>query len=263
DGLIVESGSYGNLIDHKNSHFKSMRDTFNESMTNEEDAEVVEEEGPFFNEEGYDVEDEIEDIDEDPLEDGAFSDYESGQRRRSTILSASAVRVLSSGTATSSSTTSTTPILAKIVSQKSKLAEEPAKPKFSEAAENKTGKVEWEVYQAWIKAAGGMWIVLPVILFIIGPQVITLFSKYWLTDFWGTQGTPDRQPFYLAVYALLGALSVVVSFFMSIVPVIFNLKASKSVSKGVESNSISDHVSFKTYGHKRVTVLHGSTEFHA
>ncbi|KAL7549224.1 hypothetical protein ACHAWF_012492 [Thalassiosira exigua] len=247
DGLIVESGSYSNLMGRKDSHFKSMLGTFNESMANEDENEVMEEGGTSDDEEDGDLED-IEETEEDPLEDIALSNGR-GQRRRSSIMSVSAVRALSSGVATRASTASTASTVRQRSSRRlsvkeSKLAQIPSKPKTSEAAKSKTGKVEWEVYKAWVEAAGGMWIVFPLIMLIAGPQVIDLVSRYWLTDFWGTRGKPDHQLFYLVVYTILGAFGVVVSFFNSIVPVVFNLRASKSFFTALLNSMLSAPMSF-------------------
>ncbi|KAL7546790.1 hypothetical protein ACHAWF_010123, partial [Thalassiosira exigua] len=229
DGLIVESGSHGELVGRKGSHFKSMLDTFNESMAKEEEAEVIEEDESSDEEEYDDYEFDAQELEGDP------SDVSlSSRTRRSSILSAAVVRAISRSSLSSTvSRSSSRQRSSRRLSIKAPI-EECADRITSEAAQGKTGKVEWGLYMAWIKAAGGVWIVFPLLLFTFGPQIIEAGQTYFLLNNWGIQGYPDRksQFTYLSIYTFIGFAVIIVGFFRSIVPYVWSMKASKAVSGG-------------------------------
>eukprot|EP00536_Pseudo-nitzschia_multiseries_P002508 jgi/Psemu1/235755/estExt_Genewise1.C_340013 len=179
DGLIVESGTYSDLVSQNDSHFKSMLETFNDSMETESEIDLRE----------------AEDIDE--------SSSVRMSKRKSTTRKSSI--------------------------KDQKIVEKTTKLITSEAEESRLGEVEWKVYNAWIQAAGGIWIVIPLVFAFTIQQLLDFIQRFWLVQFWGTSGEKDRgsQLFYLSVYALLYLVEIALTFFKSVVPVLFALKASK------------------------------------
>jgi ATP-binding cassette subfamily C (CFTR/MRP) protein 1 len=219
DGSIVESGSFKELFSRKGSHFKSYLDTFNESMANESNDEVLEEK----------EEDIVEEAVEDILDDLSPPEH-IDERRRSSILSISSNKRMS---------------LRKSLRRSSRgieILKKPAKLMTDEMAERKTGKVGWELYMLWAKAAGGVWVIVPVFLVFVAPQITDYLGMIWVSRYWGPDAVENSQLYYLKIYALLNLTGILLGVTKSIVPVIFALRAAVKVSFG---NIICALISFK------------------
>jgi hypothetical protein len=217
DGSIVESGSFKELFSRKGSHFKSYLDTFNESMANESNDEVLEEKEEDI------VEEAVEDILDDPPE-------HIDERRRSSILSNSSNRRMS---------------LRKSLRESSRdieILKKPAKLMTDEMAERETGKVGWELYMLWAKAAGGVWVIVPVFLVFVAPQITDYLGMIWVSKYWGPDTVENSQLYYLKIYAFINLAGIVMGVTKSIVPVLFALRAAVKVSFG---NIICALISFK------------------
>ncbi|VEU45142.1 unnamed protein product [Pseudo-nitzschia multistriata] len=228
DGLIAESGTYDTLVNTDGSVFRSMLDTFKDSMEQENDTDV----------------DEDELIEEEILSDllHDLNDLEHvEERRRSSILSrSSSSRRVTSRRSSSCRMSSRRSVEGpKIVGKGTTLT-------TSEAAESQIGKVEWKVYSAWAKAAGGVWVVIPLFLAFIAQQGLDFLQRFWLTQFWGTSGAKDMgsQLFYLSVYTLLYLTGIAVNFLKSIMPVLFGLKASKKFFSALLGSMLTAPMSF-------------------
>jgi len=210
DGMIVESGSYKELVSRDDSHFKFFLDSFNETM-NKDNAST--------NDEGNDEGEEnlFEEATEDILVDIDCPPEVIGERRRSSVLSTS----LSTSFSRRSS-------IKKLLSSRDGKEDEKkksAKLMTDELAERGVGKVEWELYSVWLKAAGGLWVILPLFLVFAAPMVIDYKTNFWLTESWGPDRYGKDQIYYLKVYALLQLTGIILGIFQSIVPVIFGLIA--------------------------------------
>lgn len=228
DGVVVESGSYSDLVALENSLFKSMVDSFNESSNvNSKDSETQDEEY-------YDSEE------EDYFDEGAFEETFSGPPEIANFAEmcrTSSIRTLSTRSSfrRSSRRSSVLSAISSTSNRKSSVNEKnlqhAAKHISNEMAEGQVGKVNAELYMVWAKAAGGVWVVIPLFVVFVIPQFTDIWANRWITE-WGESAEPDEssQLHYLLVLALIYLAAASFSFVRSSVPVLFSLRASKKVS---------------------------------
>jgi ABC-type multidrug transport system fused ATPase/permease subunit len=100
-----------------------------------------------------------------------------------------------------------------------------------EMAEREIGKVDKEVYRTWAKAAGGLWVVIPLFLVFAVGEWMKIFSNWWLT-YWSHEATPDSdsQLKFLFIYALINVGAICVDFCRMFMVLFLGLLASSSVS---------------------------------
>jgi len=216
DGLVVESGSYKELVSREDSHFKSYLDSFNGSMANENRSEVVEE--------GEDI---IEEALEDIFDDFSQPEY-IDERRRSSILSASSCRRKSLQKSSRDSGT----------------LKQPVKLMTNEMQEREVGKVSFGVYLYWLRAAGGIWTVVPLILLFVVPEAVNYFSRLWITDFWAPDADGKSQLYYLGIFAVINFILLVMAISKSIIPVVFALRASVKLFSDMMESLLAAPLSF-------------------
>jgi len=105
------------------------------------------------------------------------------------------------------------------------------------------GHVGWDVYKAWFKAAGGIYI--PFVIFIVftadaGTGVI---STWWLT-YWSDSGSGKSQYYYLGMYALINLGVAIVNLIRSLFLAFIALKASKSMFRDMLGSVMTAPMSF-------------------
>lgn len=230
DGLIQESGKYGELIKDPNSLFSSYLASFQESLIengggNNNDAESDEEEA-----------------------EEAKRNIISATKTSNSSLSAlgdstdvpEVSRVLAPRRASSSlkeiHENSATPKKDKesesVPKQSSKASGTLMTDEFAERA---TGDVSLEVYLSWARAAGGAWVGVAIIVFYLVVEGINVLSKWWLT-YWGQNADHGGQFFFLGVYALIIMIGVLAQFGRVTFVMICGLRASKELfSKMLDS----------------------------
>ena len=191
-GLVVESGSYKELSDGENSHFKSFLQAFTDSMT-----------GDYSEEEG-DVTGAIEDEIEEVLEAVAASPVKEKAVRRVPKAKAS--------------------------EKPGAEAEKGSKLMTDEMAEREIGKVSRDVYAEWAEAAGGYWVVIPLFIAFGAYEVMKVLANWWLT-YWSHAASPDRssQLYFLGIHALINFGAIFVDFFRMVLVLFLGLKASSKV----------------------------------
>ena len=108
-----------------------------------------------------------------------------------------------------------------------------------EMAEREVGKVDKEVYMTWARAAGGVWVVIPLFLIFGAGEAMNIFSNWWLT-YWSHEATPDTnsQLKFLSIYALINFGAICVDFCRMFVILFLGLLASSSVSNRKTGESI-------------------------
>jgi len=97
-----------------------------------------------------------------------------------------------------------------------------------EMQERETGRVSTEVYLAWAKAAGGVWVIALILIGFALNEAIQFAPKWWLT-YWSEHGSSTNQFHFLDIYALISGAAMIGTFLCSITVVMFALKASKSM----------------------------------
>ena len=124
-----------------------------------------------------------------------------------------------------------------------------------EMAEREIGKVDKEVYLAWADAAGGAWIIVPLLLLIFAAGEFTkVLANWWLT-YWSHAATPDSasQLHFLMIYSLINLLAILVEFLRMVAVVLLGLKASASVSWSQYNKTFPlgelTHISFSIHTH--------------
>jgi ATP-binding cassette subfamily C (CFTR/MRP) protein 1 len=203
-GLVVESGSYKELCRGENYHFKSFLQAFTDSMT-----------GDYSEEEATNLlESSDAESDDEVLEKPASPEKpEAGKPTK-------AKRRLST----------------KMISEK-KLGEAEkekgtgGKLMTDEMAEREIGKVEKDVYIAWARAAGGLWVIFPLLFVYTINECMKVLANWWLT-YWSHAATPDAesQMYFLGIYALINCLAILADFLRTITILLLGLKASSGVS---------------------------------
>jgi hypothetical protein len=100
-----------------------------------------------------------------------------------------------------------------------------------EMAEREIGKVGAKVYLTWARAAGGLWIVIPLFLVFAVGQGSQIFSNWWLT-YWSHAATPDSasQLHFLGIYAAINVWAILAEFCRMFVVLYLGLRASVRVS---------------------------------
>jgi ATP-binding cassette, subfamily C (CFTR/MRP), member 1 len=103
-----------------------------------------------------------------------------------------------------------------------------------EMAEREVGKVGKEVYMTWAKAAGGLWVLIPLFLVFAAGESMKIFSNWWLT-YWSHAATPDpdSQLKFLGIYGLINVGAIIVDFCRMFLVLYLGLRASRSVSCGI------------------------------
>jgi ATP-binding cassette subfamily C (CFTR/MRP) protein 1 len=111
------------------------------------------------------------------------------------------------------------------------LEKKPDQLMTDEMAEREIGKVGKEVYLTWAKAAGGLWVVIPIFCVFAAGESMKILSNWWLT-FWSHEATPDQesQLKFLAIYGLINLLAIIADFCRMFCVLYLGLRASASVS---------------------------------
>jgi len=97
-----------------------------------------------------------------------------------------------------------------------------------EMRDRETGRVALKVYVTWAKAAGGVWIIVAIILANVFNEAMKFASNWWLT-LWSEHGDENMQDqmHFLSVYALIAIGATVTTFISSMTLMILSLRASK------------------------------------
>jgi ATP-binding cassette, subfamily C (CFTR/MRP), member 1 len=95
--------------------------------------------------------------------------------------------------------------------------------------ESAKGNVSADVYFAWSRAAGGVWIPFVVVILYGGVEGVLVLSKWWLT-YWSQHSSSNTQYYFLGIYALINLAAMLATFFRVLLLVIFGLRASRKVS---------------------------------
>lgn len=90
------------------------------------------------------------------------------------------------------------------------------------------GHVDWNVYKAWFKAAGGLYI--PIVVFIVftGDAGMSVLSNWWLT-YWSDSNSGKSQNYFLLMYALINFGVALVSLIRSLFLAFVALTASRAM----------------------------------
>jgi hypothetical protein len=99
-----------------------------------------------------------------------------------------------------------------------------------EMAERKLGKVNRGVYFAWLRAAGGLWVIIPILFGFTASACIQILSNWWLT-YWSHAASPDStsQLNFLGVYGIINIAAIFADFGKMVVVMLFGLRASRVV----------------------------------
>jgi ABC-type multidrug transport system fused ATPase/permease subunit len=194
-GTIVETGSYKELLARENSEFKSSLRSFNESMS-----------GDYSNE----TDDPIGDGEAKPGENATEADGSGGIPARLRSLSIAESTRDADGDADKGS----------------------KKLMTDEMDEREIGKVGGDVYMEWARAAGGVWVAIPLLLIFSAGEVVAVLSNWWLT-YWSHSASKDieSQMHFLSIYGLINIVAIVADFLPMAAVLLLGLRASKKVSK--------------------------------
>ena len=91
------------------------------------------------------------------------------------------------------------------------------------------GHVGTDVYIAWARAAGGLWVPFVLVALFGSVEGINVLAKWYLT-YWSSHATSDTQMGYLEIYALINFGFICFTFFAMILLVWIGMKASQNVS---------------------------------
>ena len=105
------------------------------------------------------------------------------------------------------------------------------------------GHVSFDVYLAWFKAAGGIYIPFVVFIVMASDAGMSVLSNWWLT-YWSDSSSGKSQNYFLLIYALINVASAVVSLIRSLFLAFVALIASR-----------------KMFDDMLVTVLHAPMSF--
>jgi ABC-type multidrug transport system fused ATPase/permease subunit len=96
--------------------------------------------------------------------------------------------------------------------------------------ERETGVVSRKVYMSWARAAGGLWIILFVLILYALAEGTKLLSNWWLT-FWSEHGneTANSQMRFLGVYAFINIVAILFNVSSSVVMMLVALRASRAL----------------------------------
>jgi len=249
DGVVVESGSYSDLVSRENSHFRFSLDAFNESNVNDTESETTEEDDDdddeYFDEEAFNemfVDQTVLEATSDPselveltrrssviMQTSSFVSTRSLLRESSTKnVNLSSTRSLRRKSSIKNVNRSSTRSLRRKSSIKNVNPMNQTTLITDETKEGQIGKVDTELYMQWVKAAGGFWIVIPLFLVFAVPQAVDVGATRWIT-IWGTSEETDKssQLYYLEILALIYLVNLFFNAVGPIVPVLFGLKAAK------------------------------------
>jgi ATP-binding cassette, subfamily C (CFTR/MRP), member 1 len=192
-GAIVETGSYKELLDREDSYFKSFWGAFSDSMAGDYRDGI---ETPL-------------EAEKDPLENG--------------ILPTVNVKRNPLGLRTASRR--------KLIEDREGVPNEKTHELMTdEMAERAIGKVGRDVYMEWAKAAGGVWVMLPILLIFSIEQCTIVLSNWWLT-YWSHAASQDSksQEHFLAIYGMINFVAIIVGFLPMLCVLLLGLRASKKV----------------------------------
>jgi ABC-type sugar transport system ATPase subunit len=187
-GMVVESGSYHDLVHRQTSQFRTLLNAFKVSMTNDK----LESTGDLVAKE---IDAELD------------SPIQANVRKSDDKKSA-------------------------IIAQRARDTEKkPQKLMTDEMAEREIGKVGRGVYLTWARAAGGLWVVVPLFVVYSAGECTTILSNWWLT-YWSHNATPDTvsQLHYLGIYGFINVAAIVADFLRMFVVLFLGLQASINVS---------------------------------
>ena len=105
------------------------------------------------------------------------------------------------------------------------------------------GHVGWDVYKAWFKAAGGIYIPVVVFLVFTADSGMGVVSNWWLT-YWSDSGSGKSQYYYLGMYALINLGVAIVNLIRSLFLAFVALKASKSMFRDMLASVMTAPMSF-------------------
>ena len=183
DGCVEEVGTFEQLSSNENSRFSAFLKTMSETSTATFDQTI-----------STDVQDVTEagdgqEGDEDALEYGGdepnVTKVIHDSLKRGSSSSAVAVRRLSSNVQDSSA----------------KLGDSNGALMTDEFKERSKGSVDRQVYIAWAKAGGGIYVGVSILAMFVVVEALTVASKWWLT-YWSQSGG-NHAFFYLSIYALV------------------------------------------------------------
>jgi hypothetical protein len=99
-----------------------------------------------------------------------------------------------------------------------------------EYTNRETGKVDIKVYFEWAKAAGGTWVIMPMLVVFAFGQGITVLANWWLT-YWSHAATPDDQSqmHFLRIYGIISGSAVVADFLRMAIVVLLGLQAARTL----------------------------------
>jgi ABC-type multidrug transport system ATPase subunit len=94
-----------------------------------------------------------------------------------------------------------------------------------------TGHVGMDVYLAWVKAAGGYWVPIVLVLTFGSIEGINVLSKWWLT-YWSSHASTGSQIGFLEMYALINVGFIFSTFISMVLLVSIGMRASQNVRSG-------------------------------
>lgn len=106
-----------------------------------------------------------------------------------------------------------------------------------------SGHVGSEVYKAWFKAAGGIYIPIVILFVFTADSGMGVVSNWWLT-YWSDSGSGRSQYHYLGIYALINLGVAAVSLIKSLFLAFIALKASKSMFRDMLASVMTAPMSF-------------------
>lgn len=97
-----------------------------------------------------------------------------------------------------------------------------------ELKERSTGNVSLDIYLAWVRASGGVWVGVLIISLYLGVGGIDVLSKWWLT-YWSTHGNLGSELRFLLIYVAINCVSIMALLCRVIVIILCALRASKKL----------------------------------
>lgn len=106
------------------------------------------------------------------------------------------------------------------------------------------GHVGLQVYLAWARASGGLWVPVVVLLAFAGDAAIAVLTKWWLT-YWSSHGDSGRsQEWFLAIYALINLGSALFSLARQLFLAVIALIASRRLFQNMLASVLQAPMSF-------------------
>lgn len=97
-----------------------------------------------------------------------------------------------------------------------------------EVKERDEGHVDFKIYIAWGKAAGGVWAPFAIIASYSMVEIMNVASKWWLT-YWSEHAASGSQSNFLMIYALINFASIGATLFRLILIMGCGLRASRQL----------------------------------